>query len=289
MTRDDLRKQFQLILSVQCLIKDHLSRLSYCENVIYELPQLGRGEKLPDGFCAEKINFTKDKVLSACIEPQYALTHNVNLPKRYLGYIRFDGSESDFEVVQDMINQDYDLKRQLFKDLKTYEPQERKRRQLTKELFGDLLIQSLMRKISLAPWDTREISFSWCRENYSPKLIDRNHAIALVRSKFSHLDEWQLLQKEARLAGVAKIYKYTQIKTHPQYVTIQNGAYGCRVRGTVSNAHSPIIVFSRNDIQVNELKPFRETVQISKTKKYGFQPIIEGMTSLQKKVKLSEL
>lgn len=248
----------------------------------WSLPQVPRGTKLEVNYHAEHVECDVTSMLHNAIFPQSAHQHTMNQPKRYLGYIEYHGSESEYEFISEIVEQNYSAKKRFINCLIKAEPDWRKRAEISKSLLGDTLIQTFNRRIALAPYHTIKIKQSWCNTNKAMNKLDKAKVIATIRRKMVDESEAAVETMIDAIHAEPFVYKIGNVKPHPIHnFNSISPETNKQVIGRANRSHSPIIIInptSAGKVVYVPLLPYeKEVISRPETTKYDFKPIIPGL------------
>ncbi len=247
-TKYDIRDCVQLIESTNDEIMARLMEMQITQLHAVDVPQFPRGSELPKTINVEPIQSDMKALLEQAIMPQPVHSQMIALPKRLAGIIQLKSTKHDYQQLGQLVEFNSQTRKSFFGQLKAAEPNERKRANLSKKLFPDVLVQTVFRKIPLSPFNTHSVKLSWCQSQNSLRKLSQTDVGELTLQLQRSMDKWKYNEIAEKLAHITTLYKRTNVRVHPQAVVgyTHNG----KKKHTSKKVHSPIIVLSESDAPI---------------------------------------
>ena len=280
----DILEKYKEIEASNTSIKNTLLKLQSVQHLVNDIPQFARGEPLPPTIEVKPKWMSVESTLMQCIEPQSVYRYTHNIPKRFEGILQLVATRAQYDSIARQVEVNNSLRKELVSGLKEVAPESRKRSELTRSLFPDILFQTLHRRIPLVPYDAKSLTASWCEEQIGLKKVKPDEAEHLVEKWCESIEPWKAFQLRNRLKEVQTVFKKTSIRVHPQAVlkTIKDDS---RTKYITYKVHSPLLVLTSSSEPVRYLGLENYTDE-KKKHEVGrdYIPLIEGSCLYYKRV-----
>ncbi|WP_428774876.1 DNA replication terminus site-binding protein [Vibrio sp.] len=272
---DSLRSIFRQIEHSNTQLQSVLRQMPCVQLCVQEVPQFARDADLPAVIQPIGQSVSVDFALRQAVEPQQVFQYNHNLPKRFAGIIQLSATKRQYDAVAERVSDSTLLRKELVSKLNDYEPVSRRRSRLTKALFPDILFQTMMRRIPLAPFDTSSVSLSWCEEQKSLKKLSTDQALQFIDSYYKGVSDRLREQNRQRIESVTAVFKSTNVRVHPQLV--YRHIVNDKACFTPKKVHSPLIVLTSHSepISFTALGPYTQSANEHRNLK-GYKTLFPG-------------